>query len=124
MVTRAYFARRFLALKLLRCALVAGALYDAGLALLLAWRPAAAAAPLGLPVAGASPLAALAAVWLVMLAGLAVAAARRLTPPLAGGLAGAARRRPGRGVVAAAWVTRGRCGCPARWKPPPPPPAA
>jgi hypothetical protein len=75
-VKRAYFARRFLALKLLRGALVVGALYDAGLAILLVWRPGAAAALLGLPTAGSAPLAALAAVWLVMLAGLGLAAAR------------------------------------------------
>ena len=76
MVTRAYFARRFLALKLLRCALVAGALYDAGVAILLVWRPGSATTLLGLRVGGSPPLAGLAAVWLVLLAGLAIAAAR------------------------------------------------
>ncbi len=79
MVKRAYFARRFLALKILRGALVAGALYDAGLAILIVWRPAAAAGLLGLlglRTGGSAPLAALAAVWLAMLAGLGLAAAR------------------------------------------------
>ena len=76
MVTRAYFARRFLALKLLRGTLVAGALYDAGLAALLLWRPGSAAALLGLSSAESPPVAALAALWLAMLAALGVAAAR------------------------------------------------
>ncbi len=76
MVTRAYFARRFLALKLLRGALVAGALYDAALAALFLWRPHSVAAMLGLGAASSSTTAALVAVWLAMLAGLGVAAAR------------------------------------------------
>ena len=76
MVTRAYFARRFLALKLLRGALVAGAFYDALLAVLLLWRPTTAAGLLGLAAAPAAATAALAAVWLAMLAALGVAAAR------------------------------------------------
>lgn len=76
MVTRAYFARRFLTLKLLRGALVAGALYDAGLALLLLRRPEPAAGLLGLGAAPPPPLAALSAVWLAVLAALGIAAAR------------------------------------------------
>ena len=76
MVTRAYFARRFLALKILRGALVAGALYDAGLATLFLWRPGSAAAALGMGTIDSPPRAALTAVWLLMLAALGVAAAR------------------------------------------------
>lgn len=76
MVTRAYFARRFLALKLLRGALVAGALYDAGLAALFLQRPRSAAALLGMSVSEPPPMAALAALWLAILAALGVAAAR------------------------------------------------
>lgn len=76
MVTRAYFARRFLALKVLRGALIAGALYDAAVAGTSLWHPAAAARLLG-PVSIDSPtLAALVAIWLLMLAGLELAAAR------------------------------------------------
>ena len=76
MVTRAYFARRFLALKLLHGALVAGALYDAALAALFLWRPGSAATLLGLGRIASPPMAALAALWLAMLAALGVAAAR------------------------------------------------
>lgn len=76
MVTRAYFARRFLALKVLRAALVAGALYDATLAGLFLWRPEAVAPLLAPGAAVAPPTAALAAIWLLMLAALGVAAAR------------------------------------------------
>lgn len=76
MVTRAYFARRFLALKVLRGTLVAGALYDVGLALLLLWRPAV-VAPLSGAGAGPSPSQAqMAALALALFAALAVAAAR------------------------------------------------
>ena len=75
MVSRAYFARRFLALKLLRSALAVGALYDAGLAGLLVGRPPAAARLLGPAVAEPSLLSLLAGLWLAMLAGLALAAA-------------------------------------------------
>ena len=76
MVTRAYFARRFLALKLLRGTLLAGALYDAALAALFLWRPEAATRQLGLAASESPPLAALVALWLAMLAGLGAAAAR------------------------------------------------
>ncbi|MFQ5350761.1 MAG: hypothetical protein ACE5EG_10000 [Thermoanaerobaculia bacterium] len=76
MVTRAYFARRFLALKLLRGALVAGALYDAGLAALFLWLPVSAVALLGLGAAPTPPVAGLASIWLAMLAALGVATAR------------------------------------------------
>ena len=76
MVTRAYFARRFLALKLLRGALVAGALYDAVLAALFLWWPRSVTALLDLGATGSSAMAALVAVWLAMLAGLGMAAAR------------------------------------------------
>ncbi len=76
MANRAYFARRFLTLKLLRGALVAGALYDAGLAALFLRRPGAAATLLGLGGAASAPAAALAAVWLTALAALGIAAAR------------------------------------------------
>ena len=76
MVTRAYFARRFLALKVLRGALVAGALYDAALAGLLLWRRDAVAHLLAPGAAVAPAAAALAATWLAMLAALGVAAAR------------------------------------------------
>jgi hypothetical protein len=75
-VDRAYFARRFLALKLLRGALVAGALYDAALAALLLWRPGSAAGLLGLATPAAPALARLAALWLAMLAALGLAAGR------------------------------------------------
>ena len=76
MVTRAYFARRFLTLKLLRGALVAGALYDAGLAVLFLQRPGSATALLGLGGTPSPPAATLAAVWLAVLAALGIAAAR------------------------------------------------
>ena len=66
MVTRAYFARRFLALKLLRGALLAGALYDAALAALFLWRPETAARQLGLTASESLPLAALVALWLIL----------------------------------------------------------
>ncbi len=71
MATRAYFARRFLTLKLLRAALVAGALYDGALAVIFLKPPAAMAQMPGAPL----PLPWLAALWLAMLAGLALAAA-------------------------------------------------
>lgn len=76
MVTRAHYARRYRSLKLLRGALVAGALYDAGLAALLLHRPVSAAALLGMGATAAPPIATLAALWLAMLAALGVAAAR------------------------------------------------
>jgi hypothetical protein len=75
-VGRAYFARRFLALRALRGALVAGALYDAWLAGMLLWRPGVATTQLGLGEGVMPPMATVAAIWLAMLAGLGIAAGR------------------------------------------------
>lgn len=76
MVTRAYFARRFLALKLLRAALVVGAFYDAAVATLLVGWPISAVGVLAPGPAPGPPLGSLAALWSALLALLALAAAR------------------------------------------------
>lgn len=70
------FARRFRFLRLLRLSLVAGALYDAGFALLLAVRPDLPAGWLDLPLPGERFYLWTLAVLLAMLAALYLEAAR------------------------------------------------
>ena len=91
MVSRAYFARRFLALKLLRGALAVGALYDAVIAAMLVWHPNELSPMLGSRLAEGWPLTPLAALWLALLAALALAAAgdiRRYSAVIAAVLVG------------------------------------